>query len=405
MLMSVLNSLSFAVIIVLAGFGVYALQHRLAGMGVGTMVATLILVAVFSPSAHAIDVRSAQNGTLTIAADETIDDTLVAVGESVIVDGTINGDLIAAARRVTINGRVQGDVISAGQLVEVTGTVEGNVMGFAQTVRVRGPVRNLYGFGQNVSVGSETRLNGNATLFGESLSVEGSVDRDVTAFGRSLDVRGNIASDLTFYGRNLTLLAPANVSGNLTATVPSRELVVVSNGATVAGRTDIRLPEPRPSRYATFWFYAFQIIRLAAAFTTGMVLFWLVPGLARLNLDRVGLLKAGGLGFLAAVATPVAVLIIGLTLIGLPIAVALLVFWALGLYLAKIVLAVFLGRSILSSEGTSIALALLAGLIVIIVAINIPFVGGLANLLFTLIGLGAIVLFAYKRSPWAGSAA
>ena len=94
----------------------------------------------------------------------------------------------------------------------------------------------------------------------------------------------------------------------------------------------------------------------------------------------------------------------GLTLIGLPLALVLLVLWCLGLYLAKIVLAAFLGRSILSAPDTPVALALLAGLVLILLSINLPYVGGLVNIILTLVGLGAILLVAYRRSPWSPTA-
>jgi cytoskeletal protein CcmA (bactofilin family) len=335
---------------------------------------------------------------VTIAPDETIDDTLIALGDHVTVEGTINGDLIALARRVTITGTVKGDVLSAARDVEITGTVEGNVLGFAQTMQIHAALRNLYGFGQTIIIGKQGALSGDATMFGQSLNVEGAIGRDLNAFAQALEVRSDIASDIRFHGNRLILSGPVKVGGNLDAEVPSQEAVTLSNSATVGGSTNIRISQPQPSRYSTVWFYFGQILRTAAAFVTGLVLMWLVPALGRPHLqDRLGLLKAGGIGFLAAVATPVAAVLIALTLIGLPIGLALIALWILGLYLAKIVMAVFLGRALLSDSSTPLALALLLGLVLIIVVINLPYIGGLVNFLLTLIGLGTILLVLYQR--------
>jgi hypothetical protein len=398
MFTSLLNGLVWAAVVGMTLLVLSGVMRRVVRLGAGSIVAGVLVAVAVSSSAHAAEIRSSRAGPLTIASGETIDDTLIAFAESVIVDGTINGDLIAWGSRITVNGAVTGDVISGGRTVEIRGVVGGNVFGFGQNVDVFGSLRNLYGFGQNVRLGNDAEMGGNATVFGQTLTFDGPVMRDILAFGQTLEVRSNVGSDITFYGRDMALLAPARVDGNLTANVPSREAVVISQGAVVAGQTDIRVRAPRPSRYATFWFYFFQVVRVGAAFVTGLLLIWIVPGLndPQLN-NRVDLLKAGGIGFLAAVATPVAAVLIGLTLVGIPAAIILVILWLLGLYLGKIVIALFLGRALFPSANTSTALTLLAGLVIVIIAVNVPYVGGIVNLLLTLIGLGTILLFAYNR--------
>jgi hypothetical protein len=82
----------------------------------------------------------------------------------------------------------------------------------------------------------------------------------------------------------------------------------------------------------------------------------------------------------------------------LPLGLIALAGWAVACYVAKIIVAGFLGRSILAKQGTApvAALALLAGLIPIFVGVNLPYVGMLINLLITVLGLGALVLTVYR---------
>src|SRR5207249_1920445 len=98
---------------------------------------------------------------------------------------------------------------------------------------------------------------------------------------------------------------------------------------------------------------------------------WLIPALARVSLDTGrALLVAAGVGFLALVVPPIAAIIAGITLVGLPIALLTLTLWAAAGYLAKIVLAAFLGRSLLEAQGPdqpSLAVVLLAGLLPIFI--------------------------------------
>jgi hypothetical protein len=144
-----------------------------------------------------------------------------------------------------------------------------------------------------------------------------------------------------------------------------------------------------------------QVIWLTGALLTGLVLFWLVPGLSRASFDGTAeLLTSAGIGFLALVATPIAAVVAGITLIGLPLGLILFACWLLACYLAKIVVAGFVGRSLLagSNGAQPVALILLVGLALIVIAINIPFVGPLINLFLIMIGLGVIVMKTY-RSP------
>ena len=93
----------------------------------------------------------------------------------------------------------------------------------------------------------------------------------------------------------------------------------------------------------------------------------------------------------------------GITLIGLPIGLLTLALWVAAGYLAKIVDAAFLGRSLLGAQGgqqPSLAVVLLAGLLPIFIAINLPFIGGVIHFLLILLGLGALVTMIYRMPFW-----
>jgi hypothetical protein len=176
-------------------------------------------------------------------------------------------------------------------------------------------------------------------------------------------------------------------------------MVHVDPAAKIGGKQTVVLPKPGPSRYATFGFYFSQLLHVAAAFVAGFLLLLIVPSLRRLGFtDVVSVLKSGGIGFLLVFATPIAALCVAITLIGMPVAFVGVVTWLLGLYLAKIVVANFIGRTLLASQGdrmTSVALALLVGLALIFIAINLPYVGGLIHFVLVLVGFGALAMNVY----------
>ena len=400
MVESILNSATLIALNLVALIVAAMLLRR--SIAMTAMLSVIVFLALFSSSTYALDIRKSDDGVITVPQDEIIDDTLVVFGDSVNIDGTVNGDLIAFARNVSVRGMVKGNVIGFGQHVTVEGMVQGSILGFGQTVQTRGHVtNNVYGFGQNVGIATGAEVSGNAALFGSETDIGGSIGHDLWAFSGRTDVRGNVLHNVNAYSGRVTVSAPARIVGNLSARVPRNDSVRVEPGATIGGKTNIQVTPPEPNRFATFSFYVRQIIWLAAAFVTGLILFWLFPALTRINLDSARtLLTAAGIGFLAACATPIAAIIICVTLIGLPIGLTTLALWLLGLYLAKIVLAGFLGRALLGGQGEqrpSPALALLAGLVLVLIAVNLPFVGGIINFLLTLLGLGAMIVTVYRR--------
>ena len=402
MITSLVNGAAFSVAGALAFFAMFRLSRRYRGASL--VLGTLALVMVFATPGSALDIRTGEQ-TVTIAANETVDDTLVVAAETINIDGTVTGDLIAVGQEVNVRGTVLGNVISGAQRIEVTGVVQGSVFGFAQNVRADGEIgQNIYGFGQSVDVTGNGRVEGNALIFGATGSVDGVVSNDAMMFGERLDISGEVGNNVRFTGSRFSLESPGRVGGNLTAFVGSEERVQVDAGASVGGQTDINITEADVSDFLTVPFYVGQAIRIAAALAMGLLLFWLLPVLRTVTLDTPRqLVTAGGVGFLVLVATPVAAVVAMITVIGIPVAIVGIMVWVLCLYLSKIVIALFIGNAILKPEDDTIpstALTLLCGLVLIFIAVNIPLMGNVINVLLVLIGLGALMVTLYQSSDW-----
>jgi cytoskeletal protein CcmA (bactofilin family) len=355
---------------------------------------TLIVVLGLARPGYALEKRTGK-GTITVAAGQTVDDTLFAAGDAVFIDGVVTGNLMAFARRVSIKGTVKGDVICFAQTLDVEGTVGGNVFSFSQWADTSGHVvGSTVNFGQSVSLRSAARVDGDAISFAAETHLDGAVGRDASIAGGPLDVRGNIGRNLSTRTDRVTLAAPARVGGNLDAYVPRKENVRVDSGATVAGKSEtrLRLLPAKASRYWQWKFYAWEAVCLAGALLIGLLLHWLFPAAFTFRADAlVAILRKLGVGFLILVATPIAAVLVAITLIGLPLGLIALGLWLLGLYLAKIFVAAWIGQELMeppAGKTGPFVLALLAGLVVVFVAMGLPYVGSLLHFLIFLMGLG-----------------
>ena len=161
----------------------------------------------------------------------------------------------------------------------------------------------------------------------------------------------------------------------------------------------ITAPHEEENKYRTAEFYLFQLLRFAAAFLASVIVLALVPGLRRVEIDRASeALLAGGVGLVTLVATPIIAVLIALTVIGLPIGIFGLLLWMVGVYIAKVAVAQFVSARIVgvTDKPRHYALTLALGLALVIVVVNLPFVGGLFNFVLTVLGLGVLVLVVWR---------
>ena len=398
---SMLNSISnFATVAAFAAVlgGAAVAVGRKAG---GAALISALLLALALPSiGHAFELRRS-DGVTTLPAGETVNDTLIAIGDTVSIEGNVNGDLLAFGRRVTVRGNVTGDVVSGGETVEISGSVGGNVIaGGSELNLLQARVaRNVYAGGRDVRVDSGTEITGNAVTAGNDIDVAGRVGIDLRSYGNDITVSGEVTRDVGAYGQTITLVAPARVGGDLTAHVSAEDKLQIASGASIAGRVDRQISaegpfERRESRYTTAGFYFGQVIRLASGFVVGLLLLALFPALRSPPLHSgMDLLKAGGIGLVTAIVAPVAALILCVTLIGAPLGIIGFVAGAVALYLAKIPVAQLIGLLMFKSKP-HYAASLLAGLVVVIVTVNLPYVGWFLGLVITCVGLGMLLMHA-----------
>ena len=398
---SIAKTVLMAAFTTLVGWVAFVRRRRIRGSVV--LAALLGIVGMQPMPSHALDIRHDEKSVI-IPARETINDTLIVFGETVQIDGDVVGDVIAAGSRVSIRGRVGGQVVTAGESVTIDGEVGGSVLGaVSETLVVTSPriAGNLYAAGSTIDVDRRAKIEQNAVMAGERLQLAGAVGRDVLAGAENVEVSGTIGGQLTAYAKEIALRAPAQITGNVNAHVSRADRLSVAPGAVIGGelKTTLMASHEHTNEYLTGEFYVFQLLRFAAALLTGVIVLALVPGLQRVELDRGGdALLAGGVGLVTLVATPIIAVLTAITFIGLPIGLFGLLLWMVGVYLAKVVLAQFVGARLLKAgdEPRHYTVTLALGLALVIVVVNLPFIGGLLNFVLTILGLGVLVLFVWR---------
>jgi hypothetical protein len=350
----------------------------------------IVLLALSLPS-FALERRHGE--FVTVAANETVDDTLLAAGNMVRVEGVVNGDLLAFGRTLEVRGSVKGDLVSFAKRTIVSGTVEGRIYNFSQSLDLDGGLgHSIYGWVQSLRVDNRAQVGEGIVVGAGDVSLEGEVKRSVTIFAGNADVSATIGRDLTMAGGSLTLTNAARVGGNLSARVRQLQDVHIADGASILGKRDIQV-RVRKSRFTRARFYLHQAVWLAAAMLVGWLGFSLFPGFFQASTQAVGAgWRSLGLGVGVLAGAPLAIVVAAVTLVGIPVSLMVLAVYLAAIYLAKIWVGAFLGRTLLKPSGATRRdwlLRLLVGLLILTIVGFIPYLGGLVRFAVVCLGLGA----------------
>lgn len=116
-----------------------------------------------------VDGKDAVEGPVLVAKGETRNGDVVAKG-SVTVEGTLNGDAVSLDGSIAVPGSVNGDVASLGSAVSIAGTVSGDVASLGGAVSVEGHVHgDVAAMGGDVTLGPKAEINGSVSLLGGKL--------------------------------------------------------------------------------------------------------------------------------------------------------------------------------------------------------------------------------------------
>lgn len=240
-------------------------------------------------------------------------------------------------------------------------------------------------------------LVGNLVVLQGPTQIDGFVSGDVVAVSGDVDVTGTIGGDLVALGGVIRLAPTATIGRDvIAARAPS-----LAPGATVRGTIqplETRVPVVDQMLAALVSWFAMTVSLLALA----LLLAALVPAPAAeavyASAHRAPA-RALGVGLLVAIAIPALAWIAMMTLVGIPLGLALLLAIALMSACGYVAAAWLIGRRL---AGTRIGarwsrlVALLLGLAVLRLVALVPVVHLLAWLLASSFGVGAVTLALYE---------
>jgi hypothetical protein len=224
--------------------------------------------------------------------------------------------------------------------------------------------------------------------------VAGRVRGDLVVVDGNLRISGTVAGDVVTIADRATLAPGARVGGDL---VYADKRPLVPGGATVEGDVSRVNIDEVTDPVGFIGAVAVWIAVTVSALVLGLLLLWLAPRAldAAYAAASTSLGPTIGWGLLLFFGLPILAVIALVTLVGIPLGVALLLalvpLYALGYTTA----AWLLGRRLVRPPRARI-LAFLAGLAILRVLAIIPILGGIVGFAAVVVGLGALLVATWR---------
>lgn len=367
------------------------------------------LFALVPLSALASDIRIGED--VSVNSNESISSNLYAAGAQVTLSGTEERDAVVAGGRVIVNGPVAGDVLAFGGTIDVLDRVSGDVRIAGGQVTVAGSVAgDVIIAGGRIHLLPGSSVSGDVIIVGGNIELEGAVNGSVRLYGGTVVVNALLggplfirAGDSVSFGENavvgstLAYSAPEEAFTHESAVlgddvsftpldIPTRALGPTGIGAVLAAAAGVILA-----------------VKLLTGVVTAVALVMVFPKFSRtVALGAISdFWKSLGIGFIALVVTPAAIMILALTIAGFMAAMMIMVVYVLFLLLSALYAGIILGALIAKRVKKEHAVSwkwALAGTLLLFLISLVPFAGWLTTFVFFLAALGSLGRTFYHRA-------
>ena len=342
-------------------------------------------------------------------ARAAVDGDVFVAGGAPTVREPVGGDLFIAGGNVDIDAPVAGDVAAGGGVVRLRTDAGGALHAAAGQLAVLGKVgRDARVAGGQVEFGPQSMVAGDLAAAGGQVRLLGTVTGDVHAAGGHLTIDGVVGGDVVAGAGDVELGPHARIAGALRhrgGLLRRDPAAQVSGGvhAWPEGWGDHSpTPATEPRGPAAGWGWTVALVVLAAAWLA------LVPGfqsrVSRALHDHP--IWSVGIGLAGLVCVPLLLVLLLLTVVGIPLTLLGALLCLILLPLAYVSTAIAVGDAALRAWhadtaavwGWRVAAAALV-LVGLWQATRLPWLGATLVLLAVLGGLGALALQLRRQPP------
>ncbi|MCX6787341.1 MAG: hypothetical protein NTY93_02340 [Candidatus Kaiserbacteria bacterium] len=374
----------------------------------------ILFISLLIPaSALAANTPASFSAARSILTESPSPGNVYAAGASVVMTAPVAGDFSAIGGSITTAAPVAGDVLLLAGSLSSRAPIAGDLRVAGGSITIEKPVAgDLVAFG--LSVYDSGRAGGSIFIVALNTSLTNGASGPVTIYGNNISLAGDFTGNVKVVASGRVALAPnTTIHGALSYEAPEKAIIPAS--ATIVGDITYRdvsyLPNAGTSRALAFISVGFFLfVRILGALILAGLLAGLFPRLAEVITERAytarlrAILLTMLLGFAVLAATPILLMLLALTFVGVGVALLVFIVYALVVFLALLYSGILLGGIFArryARRETARWYDGVFGMLALSFIALVPFIGPLAMLLLTTFSTGALLLvffnFAFPR--------
>lgn len=344
---------------------------------------------------------------VVLPSNVVVNNDYFAYGRSVEISGTINGDVYVFGGQVFFDGTVNGDIIAAAGSIEISGTVSQDVRILAGQASISGKIgRNLTGVTATIELSPSAIIGNNAVIVSGNADLESTIRRNARLYASSVRISDHISGNVDAYVGQMRITSKANIGGKLEYWSNNNALID-PNARIAQGVT----------HHPSFFYKLFHgklstILKISSKLATLLMNFFysFVIGLIMMRYFRKRIdrtidalnhkpFQSLVAGIVLIFLLPITFLVLIITILGVPFALALLSITVVTFYTAKILSIIWATKLALYHFDFQkhMRLYFAFGLIIYFILTTIPYFGTVLSLAALLLGLGGGVLSKMER--------
>lgn len=287
----------------------------------------------------------------SVGSQQRIDGNLYVASGNISVGAPVNGDVLAVGGNIVTTGRIRDDLAAVGGNIQILSPVDGDVrVGGGQITVSERIGGDLIVGGGTVHVLSESSVQGDLYVAGGQVTIDGTVRGSVRMMGGRLTINGSVLGDVRARAdRELTLGAGSSIGGALS--YRSQRPATIAADAVIAGGVAYEplrsLSGVKEVPKGLFWAIvgAVTAMKMLALFGMVALIVWRWRRQATEALQEVkgALWNHVGKGLLYGILTPVAIVALMVSFVGIiPGGLVLLAYLAV-MMVAKVLAGMLLG--------------------------------------------------------------
>ncbi len=360
-----------------------------------TLFVLLFSLVLSIPQLFAMQVRGGDS--YTVQAPDTIRDDALYFGRTLNIQGSVESDVYFMGEVLTVDGHIGDDVLIFGRRAIIRGEVQGNVFFFGEELRVEGTIHgSIRSFGKNIQILPGAVVEGNIYSGSKWFLLKKAVVKGSLQGGAGkITLDGSVNGSIDFNATEVEFGPDFRTENSVKLTLPHP---VTEPLPKAPANLEIVVKPPKP-----FYKSPIRIWWAVSTFLMGVLFVITFPGV---NWEmgvraRQQWLKVAGIGLVFILIWPV------FTVIALIIPP--LMFISGGLYLTLLYMSKLLAASVVGQwvgqklfggnkrQSWPPVVAYTVGFIGISLIELIPIVGFLATVLFSALGLGALILVLWQQ--------